>query len=316
MKYVEHFNLTNLNTPLLPLNPNSTTNQIFVKRDDFTGIELSGNKVRKLDFLLKEAIDQGAERIITCGGLQSNHCRATAFAAAKVGLKTTLVLKSSSPQIQVTGNLLLNKIVNADIKIISHEEYQNVNEIMYELSANHTENCYIIPEGGSNPRGAWGYVKAFEEIVNQMPGIDVVVVPTGSGGTHAGLLIGKWLMNHSCQIVSVNVCDDASFFKQKIAGIVKDFKSQFAPDLQIAEKEIEIVDGFVGAGYGQVTEKEIMTIKRVAQNFGFLLDPVYTVKAWLGFEKLLAEDVWQEKKIVFVHTGGVFSLFAYNQFFS
>jgi len=316
MKYIEHFNLTHLNTPLQRLNFKPASNQIFVKRDDLTGIELSGNKVRKLDFLLKEAIDQGATRIITCGGLQSNHCRATAFAATKLGLKTTLVLKSSSPQIMVTGNLLLNKIVNADIKIISNEEYQNVDEIMAELSANYTENCYIIPEGGSNARGAWGYVKAFEEIVNQMPDVDVVVVPTGSGGTHAGLLIGKWLMNHSCQIVSVNVCDDAPFFKQKIAGIVKDFKSQFAPDLQIVENEIEIVDGFVGAGYGQVTEKEITAIKSVAQNFGFLLDPVYTVKAWLGFEKLLADGFWQEKKIIFIHTGGVFSLFAYSQFFN
>lgn len=316
MKYVEHFNLTQVSTPLQALNLKSTSNRIFVKRDDFTGIELSGNKVRKLDFLLKDAVNQGAKRIITCGGVQSNHCRATAFAAAKLGLKTTLVLKSGSPQITITGNFLLNKIVDAEIKVISNEEYQNVDEIMAEIANNYSEKCYIIPEGGSNARGAWGYVKAFEEIVHQLPEVDVIVVPTGSGGTHAGLLIGKWLMNHNCQIVSVNVCDDAQFFKQKIAGIARDFKSQFAPELNIVEEEIEIVDGFVGEGYGQVTEKEITAIKRVAQNFGFLLDPVYTVKAWLGFEKLLAEGIWQEKKIVFVHTGGVFGLFAYNQFFS
>ncbi len=315
MNYVEHFSLTRFNTPLQPLDFKHTANRVFIKRDDFTGIELSGNKIRKLDFLLKEAIDQKATRVITCGGLQSNHCRATAYAATRLGLKTTLVLKGSLPQGDVTGNLLLNKILEADIKVISNEEYQQVDEIMSDLSRNYSEECYIIPEGGSNARGAWGYVKAFEEIVSQMPEVDAIVVPTGSGGTHAGLLIGKWLQNHPCQIVSVNVCDTADFFRKKITRIAREFKQQFAPDLKVVEEDIEIVDGFVGAGYGLVTGKEIAAIKRVAQTFGFLLDPVYSVKAWLGFEKLLAEGYWHEKNIVFVHTGGVFGLFAYSHYF-
>ena len=315
MNYIGHFNFTPKNTPLQSVKIKHTSNRIFVKRDDLTGIELSGNKVRKLDFLLKDAVQQGAKRIITCGGLQSNHCRTTAFMAAKLGLKTTLVLKGHPPPKVTTGNYLLSKLVDADIKIITEEEYRQVDEIMEGLAGKYSEKSYIIPEGGSNALGAWGYVKAFEEMVNQLPDVDVIVIPTGSGGTHAGLLLGKWLTGHACQIVSVNVCDSAAFFKKKIASILSDFRDRFVPHLEIKEDEIEIVDGFVGPGYGKATARETEVIKRVARNYGFVLDPVYTAKAWLGFENLLEQDRWSSKKIIFVHTGGIFGLFAYGHLF-
>ncbi len=315
MKYPEHLQFTHTPTPLKKISDDWFDYQVFVKRDDLTGIELSGNKVRKLDFLLQEAISKGAQHVITCGGVQSNHCRATAFLAAQLGLKATLVLKGEPPRAKATGNFLLDKIVGAQFLFVTEDEYQEVEEIMKTVQNQSSEPAYIIPEGGSNAVGAWGYVKAFEEIIHQWPAVEVIVVPTGSGGTHAGLLLGKWLTGHPCTIWSVNVCDSAAFFKKKILNIVRQFKQRFVPDLPINEQDIHIVDGFVGQGYGKVGNLEIEKIKQVARRFGFLLDPVYTVKAWLGFEDLLRNQQLPGKNVVFVHTGGVFGLFAYADLF-
>ncbi|WP_456443036.1 1-aminocyclopropane-1-carboxylate deaminase/D-cysteine desulfhydrase [Caldithrix abyssi] len=315
MKYPKHLHFTQSNTPLVKLKDHPFGYQLYVKRDDFTGIELSGNKVRKLDFLLQEALTKGAKRVITCGGVQSNHCRATAYMATKLGLKTTLVLKGEEPKNFMTGNFLLNRIIGADIHFISEAAYQHVDEYMAKLAGRYSEKTYVIPEGGSNALGAWGYMKAFDEITQQLPEVDAIVAPTGSIGTHAGLLFARWLKKHPCQIVSINVCDTADFFRQKLLHLAQDFKLQFAPQMTIYEDDIHIVDGFVGPGYGQVTEREISKIKEAAQKYGFLLDPVYTVKAWMGLEMLLKEGKLPGEKIVFLHTGGIFGLFAHGNRF-
>ena len=284
--------------------------EVFLKRDDLTGAELSGNKVRKLDFLMADALAQGAKRVITCGGIQSNHCRATAFYARKLGLQTTLVLKGTAPEL-ATGNFLLDRLLDADIRLISQEEYAQVDSIMNALAEKDSPKAYVIPEGGSNEVGAWGYARAFAEIVQQMPQVETIVVATGSGGTHAGLLLGKLLMQKDVHIVSVNVCDDAAFFKEKIVRILNAVQRRYNVRFQVDEDDVHIIDGYVGQGYAQIGPKEIEAIKRVAQSEGFVLDPVYGIKAWLGFEDALKNKTLPGKKVLFIHTGGIFGLFPF-----
>ena len=317
MNWPKHFTLTNQPTPIIKLDRMSALYpdyEVYLKRDDLTGVELTGNKVRKLDFLMAEARLQRAERVITCGGIQSNHCRATAFYAQKIGLNTTLVLKGEKPR-QATGNYLLNQLLGVDIKIISQEEYQQVDAIMADLAESYSEPCYVIPEGGSNYVGAWGYAKAFDEIMQQMPEVETIVVATGSGGTHAGLLLGKLLFKSNVNIISVNVCDDAAFFKNKIVRILNEVREHYALDFSVSEDDVHIIDGYVGQGYAKVGSKEIEAIKRIARIEGFVLDPVYGVKAWLGFEDALQNHTLPGERVLFIHTGGIFGLFPFADLF-
>ncbi len=319
IEFPGHLSLARLPTPVVPLKLNAApfeNYEVYLKRDDLTGMELSGNKVRKLEFLLKEALKQGAEQVITCGGVQSNHCRATAFAARQLGLQVALVLKRKEEKPLLTGNFLLDRIVGAEIHFVSEKEYEAVDEVMRQIAVSSGRQTYIIPEGGSNAVGAWGYVKAFVELIEQVPRVDAIVVPTGSGGTHAGLLLGKLLTGHPCEVFSVNVCDDAAFFQKKIAGILTEFKQKYGFNFSFSEKQIHILDGFTGEGYGVISSKEIQLIERLARSNGIVLDPVYTAKAWLGFEQACAEKKLPGTTVVFIHTGGLFGTFAYADHFS
>ncbi len=317
MNYPAHFSQAHLPTPIIPVRhffEKINNYEIFLKRDDFTGVELSGNKVRKLDFLMKEAQEKGAKRVITCGGIQSNHCRATAFYATKLKMKTTLVLRGEMPA-TVTGNLLLDRLLGVDIKLVTAEEYKHAAQIMEELAAQAPEPAYVIPEGGSNEIGAWGYIKAFNEIMEQEPSIDTIVSASGSGGTHAGLLLGKLLSNSPVQILSVNVCDDEAYFQNKIDSIMQIFCNRYGHSLFWQKEDIHILDGFVGSGYAQIGTTEAALIKRFAREEGIVLDPVYTAKAMLGFEQNLKNSTIPGKKVAFIHTGGIFGTFAFSEKF-
>lgn len=307
-------NLTQLKTPIIELSGQNKT-RIWLKRDDLTGIELSGNKIRKLDFLLQETIEKKAQGIITCGGLQSNHCRAVAYAGVKLGLETILFLRGT-PEKQPTGNYFLNLLVGATIHYVTHEEYLEIDSIMEKKSqklAEQGKQFYIIPEGGSNEIGAWGYIKCFYEITEQIEAknisIDAIAVSTGSGGTHAGLLLGKLLKNSDIDIISINVCNDAEFFKDRIYGIIKKFEQKYDQNFDINKKNILIYDGFTGSGYGEIGDREVEIIKRFVRREGIVLDPVYTAKAYFGLEQLINQGQLEYKNILFIHTGGIFGIF-------
>ena len=311
---------TNAPTPIVRIKAPAGYN-LWMKRDDMTGLELSGNKIRKLDFLVKQAIDEGADGIITCGGLQSNHCRAAAYLSQKVNLDCILFLRGIPGDLP-TGNHLLNLLTNAKIHYVSADEYQDIDNLMDAESisrSNKGKKFYVIPEGGSNATGAWGYCQCFFEITDQIKQhqlpVEAIVVATGSGGTHAGLLVGKLLQNSKIEILSVNVCDDASHFRNKIASIISDFKKKYTSDFILQEKDIHVFDGFVGGGYGEVGSGEIDLIKRFAREEGIILDPVYTAKAFFGLENLMKENKLKYKNILFIHTGGVFGLFPYAEYF-
>jgi len=286
-----------------------------MKRDDLTGIELSGNKIRKLDFLVQQALDEKSDAIMTCGGLQSNHCRAAAFLGSKIGLETILYLRGAE-NTSPTGNYFLSILSGAQLNYVTKDEYQNIDEIMNQEAEKYRKEgkrVYIIPEGGSNTLGAWGYCQCFFELVDQiniqkLP-VEAVAVATGSGGTHAGLLIGKYLKKSSLDIFSINVCDNADYFKHKIATIIHNFEQEYNYNISCSKDDIKIYDGFVGEGYGVISRREVDFIKKFARTYGIILDPVYTAKAFIGLEQLIKQKQLAYQNILFIHTGGIFGIF-------
>ncbi|MEM1009433.1 MAG: pyridoxal-phosphate dependent enzyme [Myxococcota bacterium] len=294
----------------------------WLKRDDCTGSALSGNKVRKLSFLLAEAHAQKADTILTCGGLQSNHCRATAVACSQLGLECHLYLRTSEPvQSHVLqGNLLLDRLAGAILHPISPVTYAQ-GQIFLNNEAKSLEaqgkRVYVIPEGGSNALGSWGYLQATEELLEQCKQqsltIDDVVVACGSGGTAAGLAAGLALAKSRIRVHAVNVCDNASYFYKQINAIFQDWQLPFQ-----AEDVLNIIDGYKGLGYALNTPEELEQLVRVGQQTGIFLDPVYTGKALLGCLQTCKHkpSCFQGNNILFWHTGGIFSLFAKSQLFT
>jgi D-cysteine desulfhydrase len=311
--------LAHLPTPLeaLPrLSQSLEGPEIYFKRDDLTGIAKSGNKVRKLEYLLAEAQQQDCDLIVTCGGAQSNHARATAVAAAKIGIKCHLVLRNAISG-DLDGNLFLDRLVGAEITFIAPPEYEQVDDIMARIAEAHGARggkSYIIPEGGSNALGAMGYVAAMEEVAKQMKTqrleFDHMICAVGSGGTMAGMLLGRSAFEVKTEIHGINVCDDAPHFQNRIANLVREAKRRFGFNLNLQKNDISIIDGYVGKGYGLNSQEEIDLIKQVARLEGIILDPVYTGKALFGVMDLIRKGRFKKgERILFWHTGGIFGLF-------
>jgi D-cysteine desulfhydrase len=323
--YPSRIPLAHTPTPMEPLKRLSGKLgvEIYVKRDDLTGAELTGNKVRKLEFVLADALERGADTVLTCGGAQSNHCRATAVAAAKVGLRCRLLLRTFDPSSPPPpeGNLLLDRIMGAEILWMTPEEYRRRDEF-FEREASSLRKQgrkpYIIPEGASNALGAWGYIRAAEEVAHDLSGLSdhghrqtTMIHATGSGGTTAGLIIGKRLFDLNVRVVGVNVCDDKDYFVKVIGEICEQTISQYRLDLAFSrDRDIEIVDGYVGRGYALSRPEELELIRDVAREEGIFLDPVYTGKAFFGMVKELERNPkCFGERIIFLHTGGIFGLF-------
>jgi D-cysteine desulfhydrase len=297
--------------------------ELLVKRDDLTGAALTGNKVRKLEFLLAEARARGADTVVTCGGIQSNHCRATAIAARTLGMDSVLLLRVEDPDRPPAlavegGNLLLDRLVGARVVYVSRAQYAERKRLFVEMAAELSaagRTPYVVPEGGSNALGAWGYVRCVDEIARELPhGADArtttLVYAAGSGGTGAGLILGIKLLGLPWRAVGVNVCDDRDYFVREIGAIVEDAIARFRLPVAFDRAEIEIVDGYVGAGYARSRPDELRLIAEVARTEGLFLDPVYTGKAFFGLTRELARapGLFGER-VVFVHTGGIFGLF-------
>ncbi len=290
--------------------------QLLVKRDDLTGTPLSGNKVRKLEYLLADAQARGCDTLITGGGSGSNHCRATAVVAARHGLQCHLLLRVDDPQQPPApqGNLLLSRLVGAHVRWIDGEQWTNRRVVFQQVAAELQaagRRPYVIPEGGSNATGSWGYVRAVAELRDQLDdGPWTLVHASGSGGTGAGLAAGIRMFDLPWRAVAINVCDDEAYFLRVTGGIVQemlrgmDLPTRDGPDF-------EVIDGYVGRGYAKSRPEELALIGRLARDQGLLLDPVYTGKAMFGLVSELRRDpAALGERIVFLHTGGVFGLFA------
>ena len=324
LNYPAHLEIARKGTPLQKMERLSEELgvEIFFKRDDLTGCELSGNKIRKLEFLLADARAKGADTVITCGGAQSNHCRATALAAVRAGLSSTLLLRTEDPTNPPPshGNILLNRLAGAELVWITPAEYKerhNRFEVEQERLSGRGKVGYIIPEGGSNQLGSWGYVKGMEEIANDLialgaggGGETTVLSATGSGGTTAGLLLGARLLDLDLRVTGINVCDDKDYFVAEIGRICQGFIKDYSVDITINSTDIDIVDGYVGRGYALSRQEELKAIYDLAQLEGVVLDPVYTGKAFYGMVSEIRKNRSAfGRRIVFVHTGGLFGLF-------
>jgi D-cysteine desulfhydrase len=299
--------------------------RIWIKRDDHTGSELSGNKVRKLEYLMAEALQLQATHVVTCGGEQSNHARATAMAATQLGLKPVLVLRTENPERPPapTGNILLDRLCGAEIRWISRPAWRDRNRLMAE-EAERIKSAggrpYIIPEGGSNALGSWGYLRATSELVEDLAGIAApdnpitIVYACGSGGTGAGLVLGWKLLGLSAlgiRVAGIAVCDDRAYFVDSIGKICGDFEERWQLDAHVTPSDIDILDGHVGLGYAKSRPEELQTIRDVCRSDGIVLDPVYTGKAFHGVVTELKKDPKRfGSAVAFVHTGGMFGLFA------
>lgn len=294
---------------------------LWVKRDDLTGFGTSGNKIRKLEFLLADALAQGADTLVTCGGVQSNHCRATALLCAEQGLRCELILRGEFEEDRPEANLFIDRLCGAGVRILPSSQYlKRFDALLAELLEylrHQGRKPYFIPTGGSNAVGVWGYVRAAEELLADMQAAgfraDAVVHATGSGGTQSGLIAGFALHGQAMPVWGVNVCDDRATFEAKIASDLADWQQRYTPPMATIQPEsIHILEGYRGPAYAVPTEETLTTIRLAARSHGLLLDPVYSGKAFQG---LLSEcrpggRFAGMKHVIFVHTGGFFGSFA------
>lgn len=297
--------------------------RIWLKRDDLSGLLMTGNKVRKLEFLLAQALAEGCDTIITCGGIQSNHCRATASAAVRLGMEVCLILREDSEPAP-EGNLFLDQLLGARIVSVSKQrfftELPELVEECRDFYIKRGRRPFVIPLGGSDEVGLWGYCAAGAELRNdfEQNRIDPshIVVATGSGGTQAGLMAGAFFYGLSATILGMAVCDSAAYFERKVKTDLTGWIQRYQIPMDVDEFTIQTNDDYVGRGYGLADPEIYETIRYVAGREGILLDPVYTGKAFFGLlQEIRAGSFKDSEDIVFVHTGGLFGLFSHAAHF-
>ncbi len=320
-KFPSKISLAQLPTPLQPLSRLSAMvggPNLWVKRDDLTEFGPGGNKIRKLEYVVCEALAQGADTLITCGGLQSNHCRATALIAARMGLKCHLLLRGEALS-QFEANTFLARLAGASIQCLPLREYQHLDDRFEEAAQafkvrGHTP--FLIPTGASDEIGLWGYIEGACELLTDirkhLQGPTLVVCATGSGGTHTGLAVGL-AESHGPRVRAYAVCDSRDYFVQKAEKDIHSWQVRYSVHAEIRADALDIVDDYIGPGYAKPYQEMLDTIKLVANSEGLVLDPVYTGKAFHGLlEDIKAGQLNQFDNVVFVHTGGVFGVFPYQ----
>lgn len=290
--------------------------RLWVKRDDLTGCTLSGNKVRKLEFIIPHAIDNGCDTLLTCGGVQSNHCRATALAGAQLGLRVHLLLRGDEPA-EHEGNFLLDHLAGAAVNCYPSGYFVREIDTLFRQWQEHYaakgRKAMVVPTGGSDGTGAWGYIAACEELARDFSDAEIeqahIVTATGSGGTQTGLTLGVALHELPATVWGVNVCDNAQYFIDKVASDAADWKRLY-PDTPAVALEPRVLDGYVGQGYAIASQEVFDLIAQLSRLEGLVLDPVYTGKAFAGMLAEIAGGRFEGcRDIVFVHTGGIFGVF-------
>lgn len=306
-------------TPLVKLDRLTQTlsgPRIFMKRDDLTGLALGGNKVRKLEFLVGEALSQGCDTLVTGGAAQSNHCRQTTAAAAACGLACHLALGGEPPSV-AEGNLLLDQLLGAVIHWTGElRKGEKIPEIAQSLrSIGHKP--YVVPYGGSNTTGAVGFVEAVRELTDQLArsgeSITHIVFASSSGGTQAGLTVGKSLIGLECELIGIGIDKGASGdvpFEEYVVRLANGTAERLDVPQRFSASDFSIRNDYLGRGYGVVGELERLAIRLVARTEGILLDPVYTGRAMGGLIDMIERgELSSEHSVLFWHTGGTPALF-------
>ncbi len=303
--------IAHLPTPLEQLPHLSVTlggPNIFVKRDDLTGLALGGNKTRKLEFLIAEAQANGARTLITAGAVQSNHCRQTAAAAARYGFACILILTGDAPSLK-EGNTLLDHLMGAELIWTLKDKRDQVLQSTFESCWENGRRPYLIPYGGSNATGVAAYAYAMQELLTQHDPVDWVVLASSSGGTQAGLLIGASMCGWHGKILGISVDEPESILMGRIQTLVDAGirKMNLPPE----SFPIYINSNYIGQGYGVMGQAEKKAIQLFAQQEGLILDPVYTGRAAAGLIDLIDQGYFKkDDTVVFWHTGGIPALFA------
>ncbi len=333
MELPERVQLAQLPTPLQPLRrlqKETGGPLIWLKRDDLTGAGLSGNKVRKLEFIAAKALNEGYQALITCGGTQSNHCRATALVAAQLGLHCHLILRDDKASraehdqaLEMAGNRLLDDLSGASVSVFPASDYfKRQDELFEEVTSGYASKgvkALAIPTGGSDATGVWGYFAACAELQQDFARHEIapsaIVCATGSGGTQAGLSAGAAYYRLGSPVYGINVCDNERWFLDKVGRDLNDWRNDYLCGLDtnwLSSVKVNVIDGHVGDGYGRVNDRVIETIRLLARIEGVLLDPVYTGKAFAGLlQEIKAGRFASDTDVVFIHTGGIFGLFPY-----
>lgn len=320
LTYPRKNDLARLSTPLQYLQRASDQwgrgHRLWVKRDDLTGCTLSGNKVRKLEYITAWAQDKGCDTMITCGGIQSNHARATAFAGAQLGMPVHLLLRGQGLG-EPDGNLLLDRLAGATVNAYPASQYaEEIDELFTQWQGHYASlgrKAMAIPTGGSDGIGIWGYIEASRELAADLEVADIeqahIVCATGSGGTQAGLSLGVALHAVPATVWGVNVCDDEQYFLDKLTADIADWHRRF-PGMPDVPVDARVLDGYVGPGYARAEPEIFNLIAQLSRLEGLLLDPVYTGKAFAGMLAEIEAGRFEGcRDIVFVHTGGIFGVF-------
>ena len=309
MNVPQKLQLANLPTPVQEIIFQGK--KFLIKRDDLTGMELSGNKVRKLEYIFAQAKREKANIVFTCGGEQSNHARATAIAASRLGIKCKLFLWGKDKN-DPNGNLFLDKLSGCEISFLNKTEYSHVNEIMFDERQKlikKGERVYVIPEGGSTTLGIWGYISFMHELNKQidLKKIDGILTAAGSGGTAAGLMLGSSLLKLNLKIFAVNVLYSESVMKNKIIKLAEAGNLEYKLGLKINVDDLVVLDGYSEEGYKSISKDKVKLIKSFFRQIGILLDPAYTGKAFAAFSDHFLGK--KREKILFLHTGGLYGVF-------
>jgi D-cysteine desulfhydrase len=318
--------LANLPTPIVELRNvanHLAVPRILLKRDDFTGFETSGNKIRKLEYVVAEALNKGADTLVTHGGFQSNHCRATAAVGARLGLKVRLLLRSADFNPPREGNLFLDELFGAHISFHLPDEYngrrQQLIDGAMEVERAAGRKPYFFPVGASIPLGCWGYIRCVAEMVEQL-GRDTKIdlfSSVSSAGTHAGLILGKSLFGlDNWRMIGVPVSDSVAYFRNEIRDLVDRTILEYGLGVSEAQTPIELIDGFIGDGYAIPYPDAMETSRLLARREGVLLDPTYTAKGFTGMLATIRKGGVRTGAVrLFVHTGGGFGLMARRDLF-
>lgn len=285
--------------------------QIWVKRDDQTGLAFGGNKTRKLEYLLAEAQPGGAKMLITRGARQSNHCRQTAAAAARTGLRCRLVLSGEPPE-SSTANVLLDRLLGAELIWTQDRDPDTVLQAAFDEAWKEGERPFLIPYGGSSPTGAAAYAQAIAELLEQGGEFDRIVFASSSGGTQAGMLAGARLHGFEGRITGISVDKTASAMAPAIAALATQITEKLGEPSAFEPEQVDFRDGYLGGGYAVMGELEREAILLFAREEGILLDPVYTGRAAAGMIDLIRKgEIQPGERVLFWHTGGTPALFAY-----
>lgn len=313
------FPLATLPTPLdeLPRLSQDLGVRVVMKRDDLTGFALGGNKARKLEYLVADALAQKADALVTGGGVQSNHVRTTAAAARKAGMDAVGVF-FASPSGQVNGNLLLDQILGAQLMYADVDKHQTelvIRRVCDDLRAQ-GRKPYLIPVGGSTKLGVIAYMLAVGELLGQLRAqdirLDAIVITTGSCGTHAGVLAGLKFYGAQIPLHGITVSRSKEECFERIRRLVGETGEFLEQDLAPGENDVIVHDGYLGEAYAKITPEARAAIQRVARFEGIFLDPVYTGKAMAGLIDLVARSVFKKgSTILFWHTGGAPGIFGF-----